>query len=127
MSPFCRMLRLDVVTTMVALGVTITADDAGAAPPLRWPIPNEMLMPPTRFWATVGRISSAGTSLVVGTAATAVAADDGTAAAEDGDDEEEVAAAAAAAAALVPTLLVAFSMFFMAAAALTGDWMMRKR
>jgi len=98
---------------------------AGAAPPLRWPIPNEMLMPPTRFWATVGRSSSAGISLIVEMATTAAADDGTTGVAEDEDDEEEVAAAAAAAAALVPTFLVAFSMFLMAAAALTGDWRMR--
>lgn len=147
------MVKLDAQDTTTVELVVATTVAVCVALPFRWPIPSEMLMPPTRFWATVGRSSSAGASLFTGattagagpgpepepvlvTGAVAVAVAMalvvllvvGTAGVEDEDDEEvAAAAAAAAAAALLPTLLVAFRMFLMAAAALTGDWRMSWR
>lgn len=68
--------------------------------PLRWPMPREMLMPPTRFCATVERSGSSGATSLLLLLLLQLVLD---------------------AAALLPTFLVAFNMFLMAAAALTGD------
>jgi len=101
----------------------VDKDDAAtvaAALPLRCPMPKEMLMPPTRFCATVVRNCNCCSSVAASLLLVVVLV---------------VAVAMAVvvlllpllllllleAAALLPTLLVAFKMFLIAAAALTGD------